>query len=81
MSKVGQKVFSGKEVVEILVKYFGFVVVKQKGSHVKCRKEINGKKITTIVPQHKKLSPGTFASALNLAKINKEEFLIVVNRK
>jgi len=81
MPRFGQKVFSGKETVKILVKYFGFEELKTKGSHVKCRKEIDGRKITTIVPQHKELAPGTFLSALNLAEVTKEEFLIVVNKE
>ena len=81
MVRFGRKVFSGEETVKILVKHFGFETVKTKGSHVKCRKEVGGRRITTIVPQHKELAPGTFLSALDLAEVTKEEFLIIANKK
>jgi len=54
-----KRIFGSKEVVKILVKYFNFSVIKQKGSHIKCQKIIAGRKITTIVPNHKELAMGT----------------------
>jgi len=41
---------SGREIVKILVKKFGFKVVKQKGSHIKLRKE-NSEKRTAETPE------------------------------
>jgi predicted RNA binding protein YcfA (HicA-like mRNA interferase family) len=61
-------------VVQILTHEFGFVVVSQKGSHVKLRKKKGGKMITTIVPLHKELARGTFRGVLELAGINEEDF-------
>jgi predicted RNA binding protein YcfA (HicA-like mRNA interferase family) len=47
------KPISGRKVIKILCRDFGFYFVSQKGSHVKLRKRINHKEITTIVPLHK----------------------------
>ena len=69
------KTFSGKQVVKILCKYFGFVLVSQKGSHVKLRKTRRGQALTTIVPLHRELAHGTFRGILELGEVDEEEFL------
>lgn len=69
------KIFSGKKVIKILCRKFGFYFVSQKGSHVKLRKESGNRKITTIIPFHKELSPGTLRGILELAEIDEKEFL------
>ncbi len=66
---------SGAKIIKILVGDFGFVAVRQKGSHVILRKFINGRKIVTVVPLHKEVKPGTLFGVLELGKIDKEEFL------
>ena len=68
------KSFSGKEVVKILFREFGFYFVSQKGSHVKLRKKVDGRVITTIVPMHKELAHGTLLGVLELAEISEEDF-------
>ena len=68
------KPISGKEVVKILCREFGFYFISQKGSHVKLRKKIKGKEITTIIPFHKELAPGTLKGVLELAKVDEEDF-------
>ena len=67
------KVLSGKEVVKILCREFGFYFVSQKGSHVKLRKRIGGQEIITIVPLHKELAHGTLKGVLDLAEVNEED--------
>lgn len=69
------KTFSGKQVIKILCKYFGFVLVSQKGSHVKLRRITGSKTVTTIIPLHKELARGTFRGILELAEISEEDFL------
>lgn len=64
---------SGKQVVSAL-KRDGFVLISQKGSHIKLRKYESERKITTIVPDHKELKPGVVDSILELAEISSEEF-------
>ena len=68
------KTLSGKEVIKILCREFGFYFVSQKGSHIKLRKKIKGREITTIVPLHKELAPGTLKGVLDLAKVDEKEF-------
>jgi predicted RNA binding protein YcfA (HicA-like mRNA interferase family) len=68
------KPISGRKVIKILCRDFGFYFVSQKGSHVKLRKRINHKEITTIVPLHKELSPGTLKGVLKLVQIEEKDF-------
>ncbi len=60
--------------MRILCRSFGFSLVTQKGSHVKLNKRAGGNTITTIVPLHKELAPGTLRGALELAQVDEEEF-------
>jgi predicted RNA binding protein YcfA (HicA-like mRNA interferase family) len=68
------KPISGRKVIKILCRDFGFYFVSQKVSHVKLRKRINHKEITTIVPLHKELAPGTLKGVLKLAQIEEKDF-------
>lgn len=52
---------SGQKAIKILVKH-GFVVIRQKGSHVILSKVISTGKITAVVPVHKELAKGTLRS-------------------
>jgi predicted RNA binding protein YcfA (HicA-like mRNA interferase family) len=74
------KTFSGKIIIAILEKHFGFVRVSQKGSHVKLGKISHGVQVTTIVPNHKEIQAGTLHGVLELAGINKKDFLKVAKR-
>lgn len=74
------KTFSGKFVIKILEKYFGFVQISQKGSHIKLEKVSAGISVTTIVPNHKELQSGTLQGVLELAKIDRKDFLKVAKR-
>ena len=69
------KVLSGRKVIKILCREFGFFFISQKGSHVKLRKKIKGQEVTTIVPLHKELALGTLKGILELAKVDEKEFL------
>ena len=66
------RIFSGAGIISVLAKHFDFSVVSQKGSHVKL-KHVDGR--VTIVPLHKELAPGTLASVLRLARIDRSDFL------
>lgn len=67
--------FSGRETISKL-ESFGFFVVSQKGSHVKLRKNIGGKIVTVIVPDHAELAIGTLRNILRQAQVSVQEFLI-----
>ncbi len=68
------KPLSAKIVIKILCKEFGFYFVSQKGSHVKLKKIENKQEITTVIPLHKELSPGTLKGVLDLAQIEEKDF-------
>ena len=69
------KTISGREMIKVLCRDFGFSVVSQRGSHVKLQRKFAGKTITTIVPLHKELAPGTVLGVLRLAEVDEEDFL------
>jgi len=68
------KTLSGKRVIKILCRSFGFSFISQKGSHVKLAKVVGNDTITTIVPVHKELARGTLKGVLELAKVEEERF-------
>ncbi|MDO8474338.1 MAG: type II toxin-antitoxin system HicA family toxin [bacterium] len=68
------KTFSGKEVMKVLIREFGFSFVSQKGSHAKLKKKVRGRIVTTIVPIHRELAHGTLLGALELAGIEEQDF-------
>jgi len=69
------KTFSGKEVMKILIREFGFSFISQRGSHVKLRKKVRGRAITTIVPMHRELVRGTLLGVLELAEVEEQDFI------
>jgi len=64
---------SGKHAVKILQNR-GFVVVRQRGSHVVLTKQDGTGKHTTVVPLHKELKKGTIRSIAKLAGLDMKEF-------
>lgn len=49
---------SAQEVITFFESH-GFVVVSQKGSHIKLRKSSSGNTVTTVIPNHKTIAKGT----------------------
>ena len=70
-----KKVLSGRKVIKILCREFGFSFISQRGSHVKLRKKVKNREITTIVPLHRELALGTLRGILDLAEVEMGEFL------
>ncbi len=66
------KLYSAREVVTRL-KRLGFVIVSQKGSHIKLRGVKEGKLQTAIVANHKEVALGTLSSILKQANVTKKE--------
>ncbi len=60
---------SGAEAIRALQK-LGFVVVRQKGSHIMLRRAAMG----CVVPNHRELKVGTLSSVLKQAGVAVEEF-------
>jgi len=61
---------NGAEAVRAL-KRFGFLELRQTGSHLILRKESR----TVVVPQHKPLKPGTLKGVVEQAGLTLEEFV------
>lgn len=70
MSKL--PVISGRKCIKVLEK-FGFVIYRQRGSHVTLVRE-NPPNQTTV-PLHKELDRGTLKAILRQTEINLDEFL------
>jgi len=49
----------------------GFVVARQRGSHIVLRRGASG----CVVPNHKEIRPGTLAGILKQAGVSVEEFI------
>lgn len=64
-------VISGKEMIKILYKEFGFRPIRQRGDHV----TITNDKVFVTVPLHRELDIGTLKSVLDDCGISREEFL------
>ena len=64
---------SGLEVIKKL-KRGGFVATRQRGSHVRLEKYLNGETIKLTVPFHKEMKKGTLHRILKDAKISLEDF-------
>ena len=65
-------VLSGDKIVKKLEK-FGFVFVRQIGSHMILRREDPG--LTVTVPRHKEVKKATLKSILRQTEISTEEFI------
>jgi predicted RNA binding protein YcfA (HicA-like mRNA interferase family) len=64
---------SAREVCGILKKH-GFVIVRQKGSHLILRKELPERGITVPVPNYSEIAKGTLKSIIDQSEIPKSEF-------
>jgi predicted RNA binding protein YcfA (HicA-like mRNA interferase family) len=58
------KVLSGTEIIKILGS-FGFIIVNQRGSHVKLQRVVSGIKQTLTAPNHYELDRGTTKAIYN----------------
>lgn len=68
---------SGDEMVRALER-LGFMVVRQRGSHVVLRREHPSGAIGCVVPLHRQLAPGTVRGILRQAEVTTEELLAVL---
>ena len=66
---------SGKECLKILCNKFGFVIKRQRGSHVVLRKETTEGAVGTVVPMHHEIKLPTLRNVLKLAKVDEEDFI------
>ncbi|MEI8370498.1 MAG: type II toxin-antitoxin system HicA family toxin [Planctomycetia bacterium] len=67
------RVLSGAEVRGILERH-GFVMVRQRGSHVAMQKTDDAGTVTVPVPMHDELKRGTLRSIIRQSGIDRTEF-------
>jgi predicted RNA binding protein YcfA (HicA-like mRNA interferase family) len=65
---------SGREVLKVLAKA-GFLVARQKGSHVILKKITEAGERAVVVPMHREIDKGTLLEIIRQAGMEKEEFL------
>lgn len=65
---------SGREVVKAL-RRDGFVVVRQKGSHIRLEKYLHDETLKITVPNHQEIVPGTLKSILNAARLSVDDLI------
>ena len=52
----------------------GWVVVRQKGSHIRLQKETSTETLRIIIPAHRPIKRSTFAHILKQVKLSVEQF-------
>jgi predicted RNA binding protein YcfA (HicA-like mRNA interferase family) len=67
-------IISGRKAVEAF-KTIGYKVVRQRGSHIRLRDEINPEHLPLTIPDHKELKFGLLRKLIRDAGITVEEFL------
>jgi len=63
---------SGKELVKKLMK-IGFVVTRQRGSHIRIEKNTKDRTIKITIPNHKVIKKGTLNRIVKDSELNSEE--------
>jgi len=66
-------IISGMDVIKRLKK-IGFIAVRQRGSHVRLEKNIDGKIIKITIPLHYELKKGTLSRIIKDAGLTLKEF-------
>ena len=67
------RVLSGKQVCAIRMQY-GFVEVRQRGSHIVMQKRLTDTTVTVPVPNHPELRIGTLQSIIRQSGVPRSEF-------
>lgn len=53
----------------------GWIVVRQRGSHIRLQKHVGDELLKTTVPAHRPVKPSTLAHILKQARLDLERFL------
>ena len=67
------RVLSGRDVCGLLAEH-GFVLVRQRGSHLMMRKAEAGSTVTVPVPDHEEISRGTLMSVIRQSGLPRHLF-------
>lgn len=67
-------VVSGRRAIKVFTS-IGYVIVRQKGSHMRLRDDVNPSHLPLTVPDHKVLRPGLLRDLLRDADLSVEDFV------
>ena len=67
-------VVSGKDVIRVLTRA-GFFFVRQKGSHIRMKKQTSETTLNITIPLHDELDRTTLRSIIKAAELTEDEFL------
>ena len=67
-------VVSGKDVIWVLARA-GFSFIRQKGSHVRMKKQTSDTALNITIPLHDELDRTTLRSIIKAAELTEDEFL------
>jgi len=73
-------IISGRRAVAAFTT-IGYKVVRQRGSHIRLRDEINPKHLPLTVPDHKELKPGLLKNLMRDAGLTVEDILKLLEYK
>ncbi|MSU57619.1 MAG: addiction module toxin, HicA family [Pedosphaera sp.] len=65
---------SGRDLIRAL-RHAGFLVLRQKGSHVSLEKRSPEGYLRTVVPLHREIRPGTLSDILNQTGLSKDQLM------
>lgn len=68
------RVLSATQICKILQKH-GFVRVRQSGSHIIMRRQLEGRGITVPIPNHSEIARGTLKGIIDQSEIPRAEFM------
>ncbi|MFW6336909.1 MAG: type II toxin-antitoxin system HicA family toxin [Phycisphaeraceae bacterium] len=57
-----------------ILRRHGFEPVRQRGDHVVMQRRSGRETMTTVVPDHKRLAPGTLSSIIRQSRLSREDF-------
>lgn len=67
-------VVSGEQVIKAL-RHFGYLAVRQKGSHVRMRNDVDPRRLAVTIPLHHEIAFGTLKRILRDSQLTVEGFL------
>ncbi len=70
-------VVSGEQLIRALAR-FGYVVVRQKGSHVRLRHGTDPNRLAVTVPLHDEIASGTLKRILRDSRVTVEQLISVL---
>jgi len=73
-------VLSAREVLKTLAN-FGFILIRQRGSHMIIGKQTASGKKGAVIPKYDEIATGTLKSILKQAKVSEDDFLRVLKKR